>query len=120
MHKMKAQSGASLIIVMICIAFFGSIVFLIFTLAPIYIEHFGVKSSLASMAEESKSSSETELRQLLGKRLDINDVRRVDAYNKRDVTIKKPRIIVDYEVSVPLFSNVNLLVSFHDEATLRN
>ena len=118
MHRMKAQSGASLIIVMICLAFFGSIVFLLFTLAPIYIEHFGVKSSLASMAEESKSTSESELRRLLDKRLEINDVRRIDAFNKRDVEIKKPKVIVDYEVTVPLFANVNILVSFHDEAVL--
>jgi hypothetical protein len=120
MHTMKEQDGGALIVVVLCIAFFGMIGFLVLKLAPVYIEHFGVTSSLASMENDSlHGRSISELRTLLDKRLRINDVHRVNA---ADADIKtKPRmttIRLAYEVQVPLMSNIDLLVTFDDQAVL--
>ncbi|ETX04096.1 DUF4845 domain-containing protein [Candidatus Entotheonella palauensis] len=122
MHTMKDQYGSALITVLLCIVIFGGLGFVGIKLAPIYIEHFGVASSLESMENEGNlhGKSKAELQHLLSKRLQINDVHRVD---ESDIEIKtKPRmttIRVAYEVQVPLMSNVDFLVTFEDEAVLR-
>ncbi len=122
MHTMKEQYGGALITVLFCIVFFGAIGFVGFKLAPVYIEHFGVASSLESMENEGNlhGKPKAELRRLLTKRLEINDVRRVD---ESDVEITtKPRmttIRVAYEVQVPLMSNIDFLVTFDDTVVLR-
>jgi hypothetical protein len=122
MHTMKEQYGGTLLTVLLCIVFFGSMGFVGLKLAPIYIEHFGVSSSLASMEQQGNlhGKSVTELRQLLNKRLQINDVHRV---GESDVVIKtKARmttIRVAYEVQVPLMSNIDFLVTFDNMVTLQ-
>jgi hypothetical protein len=119
---MKEQYGGALMTVLLCIACFGTMGFVGIKLAPIYIEHFGVSSSLESMESEGNlhGKSAAELWVLLNKRLQINDVRRV---GKSDVDIKtQPRmttIRVAYEVQVSLLNNVDLLVTFDDRAILR-
>jgi hypothetical protein len=118
---MKEQDGRALITVWLCMVFLGSIGFVGLKLAPIYIEHFGVTSSLESMRQDGTlhGKSITELRHLLNKRLEINDVRRVD---DADVEIKtNPRtttIRVAYEVQVPLMSNIDFLVTFDNRVEL--
>ena len=121
MHKMKRQFGGALITVLMCLVIFGSMGFVGLKLVPIYIEYFGVKSSLESMANQGNLHGKptSELRTLLTKRLNINDVRRV---SKEDVMIKtKPRettIQVAYEVLVPLVSNVDFLLTFDNTVSL--
>lgn len=122
MHTMKRQDGGALISVLLCLVVFGSLGFVGIKLAPVYIEHFGVTSSLESMENEGNlhGKPKAELRSILSKRLQINDVHRVD---ESDVLIKtKPRmttIRVAYEVQVPLMSNIDFLVTFDDIVTLR-
>lgn len=121
MHTMKEQYGGALMTVLLCIACFGTMGFVGIKLAPIYIEHFGVSSSLESMESEGNlhGKSAAELWVLLNKRLQINDVRRV---GKSDVDIKtQPRmttIRVAYEVQVPLMSNIDFLVTFDNSVVL--
>ncbi len=122
MHVMKRQDGGALITVLLCLVVFGSIGFAGLKLAPVYIENFGVKSSLESMENDGSlhGKSKMELERMLNKRLQINDVTRVE---KSDVTIKtKPRettIRVAYEVLIPLMSNLDFLVTFDDSVVLR-
>ncbi len=122
MHIMKRQYGGALITVLLCLAVFGTLGFVGIKLAPVYIEHFGVTSSLESMASEGNlhGRPKAELRHLLTKRLQINDVHRVD---EADVLIQtKPRqttIRVAYEVQVPLMNNVDFLVTFDNSVELR-
>jgi hypothetical protein len=119
---MKQQAGLSLLPVFFGILITGLVVLLIFKIGPLYLEHYGVISSLKSLEKEIGISqkSNTELMTLLKKRLDINDVRRV---TYKDITIKKQSqqttVRVAYEVQVPLVSNVDLLITFDDTALLR-
>lgn len=122
MHNMKQQAGLSLLSVLFGILMIGLVVLLLFKIGPLYLEHYGVVSSLKSLEKEAgiRQKSNTELITLLQKRLDINDVRRVSS---KDITIKKQErqttVRVAYEVQVPLVSNVDLLVTFDDTALLR-
>ena len=121
MYIMKEQDGGTLVSVLLCVLLFGSIGFIGLKLAPVYIEQFGVASSLASMEKDGNlhGKSTAELKTILEKRLKINDVYRVDNSN---IEIKmKPRmttIRVAYEVQVPLVSNLDFLVTFDKVAEL--
>ena len=121
MHAMKEQNGRALITVLLFITVFGSIGFLGLKLAPIYVEHFGVISSLASLARDRGLHGKPvlELRDLLDKRLKINDFHRVQASEaKINAQARTTTIRLAYEVQVPLLSNVGLLVTFDDHAVL--
>jgi len=122
MHTIKEQYGGALITVLLCLTVFGTLGFLGLKLAPIYIEHFGVTSSLASMEKERTlhGKSIPELQVLLDKRLQINDVHRVRASDaKIRAEARTTTIRLAYEVQVPLLSNVDLLVTFDSQAVLR-
>ena len=122
MHNPKQQAGLSLLPVFFGLLITGLVVILGFKIVPLYMEHYGVASSLKSLEQEAgmRQKSTSELMTILKKRLDINDVRRV---SREDITIKKqPRettVRVAYEVQVPLVGNVDLLVIFDDTAMLR-
>jgi hypothetical protein len=118
----KERYGGALITVLLCLTVFGTIGFLGIKLVPIYIEHFGVTSSLASMAKERSLHGKPipDLRVLLDKRLKINDVHRVRADEaKINAEARTTTIRVAYEVQVSLLNNVDLLVTFDDRAILR-
>jgi hypothetical protein len=65
------------------------------------------------------AKSPGELLEMLRKRLEINDVKRV---TKEDILIKRQqgdtRIQVTYEVQIPMVSNISLLVTFDNSVTL--
>jgi len=121
MYWIKRQDGLTVISILFIIALLGTAVFLTFRLVPIYLEHFGVVSSLKSMEEEPDmhAKSPGELLEMLRKRLEINDVKRV---TKEDILIKRQqgdtRIQVTYEVQIPMVSNISLLVTFDNSVTL--
>jgi Domain of unknown function (DUF4845) len=122
MYNIKQQAGLSIFSVVLGILITGLVVLLLFKIAPLYLEHYGVVSSLKSLEKEPGMhlKSNTELMTLLQKRLEINDVRRV---SHKDVIIKKQgrqtTMRVAYEVQVPLVSNVDLLITFDNTALLR-
>ena len=121
MKVMKRQDGVTPITVTLGVLLAGIAIMLVFKLVPVYMENFGVVSSLKSLEEEGgmHKRPKAELLKFLQRRLDINDVRRVQT---EDITInKRPRettIRVEYEVVVPLISNIDFLLTFDQVATL--
>ena len=121
MHRMRQQNGFAMQTVLFTMVLVGVAVFLIFKLVPVYLEHFGVVSSLESMADEIGLHRKTpkQLMTLLKKRFGINDVTRI---TKEDVTIKRQRqetrINVAYEVQVSLVGNIALLMTFDNTVAL--
>lgn len=122
MHKLNQQAGLSVPLVLFGILIAVLVVLLGFKIGPLYLEHYGVVSSLKSLEQEAgmRRKSTSELMTLLKKRLDLNDVRRVQ---RDDITIKKQTkhttVRVAYEVQVPLVSNIDLLVTFDNTALIR-
>jgi|Tabmets5t2r1_1033131.scaffolds.fasta_scaffold191205_1 hypothetical protein len=121
MYWIKRQDGLTVISILFIVVLLGTAVLLTFRLVPIYIEHFGVVSSLKSMEKEPDmhAKSPGELLEMLRKRLEINDVKRV---TKENIFIKRQQrdthIQIAYEVQVPVVSNISLLVTFDSSVTL--
>ena len=112
----RGMTYLGMLILMIVIAFCAIVVIKVM---PVYLEHFKVESSLKSLAQDSKGDMAqlppAEIRKLLMRRLEVNDVSHV---KKEDITIsregKKTMVDVSYEARVTLFFNLDLVARFPD------
>ncbi len=115
MKLQRAQSGFTFIgvvFLIIVVVFFAN---LIMKLTPAYLEYFSVSTSLSSLQDEKFSSSalESEIRDKLQKRLDVNDVKHVKAKN---ISIQRSEgkavASIDYDVRTNIFANIDAVVHF--------
>ena len=119
MSAMNTQRGMTAIGILFVLALIAFFTLLVLRLAPPYLEHFNVASSLKSLQQETgiREKTPVEIRSLLQRRFDINDVEHV---KKDNITIAKDgktgllKIAVAYEVRVPIMVNVDAVVSFSD------
>lgn len=115
MHK---QSGASAIVIMIMVLFFGGLLTLVIKLGPAYLDDITIQEALESLdgTEDLSSMGPSQVRSLINKRLSVNNVRGFDAKN---ITVEKDGelvvINVDYEVRNNLFRNVDTVIHFQHE-----
>lgn len=105
--------------VMGLIVFFG---LLTIKLAPVYLDNYKVNQAILKLGKDPESGELTEgaIRTSIAKQFDIemiNDVK------PEDITITEEEGIitveVQYEVRVPLFYNVDAVVSFHDTSEIK-
>ncbi|QKK12259.1 MAG: DUF4845 domain-containing protein [Pseudomonadota bacterium] len=116
---MKKQQGMTAVGVLMVLALIAFFTLLVLRLVPPYLENFNVTSSLKSLQQEVgiKDKSPGEIRNLLQRRFDINDVTNV---KRENVTVAKDaksgllKIAVEYEVRVPIMLNVDAVVVFSD------
>lgn len=113
----QRQTGLTLISWMVILVLVGILAMTVIRLFPVYMEHLGVTSSMDSLKSDPdlQGAGVSEIRNGLMRRLDINDVKRVNADNvniTREGTMY--RVNVAYEVVVPFIYNVSFLVSFDD------
>ena len=115
-RRQNGMTYLGMLIMLIVIAFFAIVMIKV---APLYLEHFKVQSSLDSLAQESKDgqplSSPQEIEKHLFNRLGVNDVQHV---TRKDIKItregRKTVVVVDYEARVTLFDNLDLVAHFPD------
>ena len=114
----KQQQGITFIGVVFVLVLFGTLLLLLFRLAPIYIESFSVSSSMDSLSEDValEPLNRDQIRTILQRRFNINDVSHV---KPEDVHIRETGggllITVDYEARVPLIGNLDAVASFHKQ-----
>ncbi|MET0092393.1 MAG: DUF4845 domain-containing protein [Sedimenticola sp.] len=121
MKSLKKQSGMTGLgwLTVIALVLFFSL--LTIKIAPIYMEHYTVKSVVMSLKEEPLITKKTsgEIKKLIFKRLKVNGVYDMD---KKAVSIKKTpgliKVSVAYTVQEKLVGNMELLVTFADEVEL--
>lgn len=119
MHK---QSGASALVIMIMVLFFGGLLTLVIKLGPAYLDDITIQEALESLegTEDLSSMGPSQVRSLINKRLSVNNVRGFDAKN---ITVEKNGefvvINVDYEVRNNLFRNVDTVIHFQHEYEMK-
>ena len=92
-------------------------------LVPVYMESFEVGSIVSNLAKDSDVSGHDRagIMSTLMKRFDINDV---DNVHRSDVQIIPvsggSRVVVEYEVRVPLMGNLSAVAHFKKEAVVSN
>jgi hypothetical protein len=114
----KSQEGVSALAVMLLGPLVAIFILVVIKLVPVYLEYSSVKSVLNGMISDRAETytSPGMVRSTLFKRLDINEVKHVTNDNV-EVTREGPvyTLTIDYEVSVPLFYNISVLVTFSDK-----
>jgi hypothetical protein len=95
-------------------------VLLAFKVIPVYIEYYGVVASVKSFKQDFDlaEKGEPQIRELLKRRFEVNDVKRVKQDQVKITRAgKTTTIAVKYDAKVPLVANVNLLLEFDHTAT---
>lgn len=117
--KYRLQEGSTMWSTLSITLMVGFIAYLTFQLAPIYLDHGIIKSSMQEIVNQSnfKQMSPKEIKSTISKRMTIDNIR---GFSQDAFTVSKAKsgekfIVIDYEIKVSLFSNVFALVVFKEE-----
>lgn len=119
MRRQKGMTAIGMAIILGLVAFFA---LLALRLVPVYIEGFKVKSHVKNLAEDSatKSMNNGEILSTVKKRFQLDDVTNVSA---NDLVIDRKgntiTISLEYEVRTPAFGNIDMVVTFSEEAVVK-
>ena len=115
LSSMHRQSGASALVIMIMVLFFGGLLTLAIKLGPAYLDDITIQEALESLegTEDLSTMGPAQVRSLINKRLSVNNVR---GFDEKNITVQKDGdlviINVDYEVRNNLFRNVDSVIHF--------
>ena len=118
------QRGLSFFGWLLTIMVLGSVITVGLKLIPPYIDHHKMSGVLDSMAEESGMANKRryELEDMINKRFRVNNIR--DFNHKDNLQVKRGKsgveVILDYEVRVPLFYNLDLIARFDKSVSFKN
>ena len=117
-NRQQGMTGLGWLTVIALIGFFS---LLIIKLAPIYMEHYSVRTVLESLKEEPliTKKSKAEIRTMINRRLKVNGVYDMQ---KEAISIKKDggvtTVDITYQVQKNMAGNIDVLVSFSDQIEL--
>jgi hypothetical protein len=122
LSSMHRQSGASALVIMIMVLFFGGLLTLVLKLGPAYLDDITIQEALESLegTEDLSTMGPAQVRSLINKRLSVNNVR---GFDEKSITVQKNGelvlINVDYEVRNNLFRNVDTVIHFQHEYEMK-
>lgn len=120
----RYQKGMGFVGWMLLILIFGGVLTVGLRLFPHYMDHNTVAGVLDGLGEvEGLGSQPTAtIRDRMKKRFNVNNVRDfpVDEYIEIDRSGTEARIVMDYEVRVPVVYNLDLVATFNKQVRLRN
>ncbi|MEX2489214.1 MAG: DUF4845 domain-containing protein [Pseudomonadales bacterium] len=120
----RYQKGMGFVGWILLILIFGGILTLGLRLFPHYLDHNTVAGVLDGLGEIDGLGSQptATIRDRMKKRLNVNNVR--DFPIEENIKIERSgtaaRIVMDYEVRVPVVYNLDLVATFNKEVRLRN
>jgi hypothetical protein len=121
MQSIKKQRGLTFISWLVIFIVAGFLVMVGIKIAPVYLDHFAVKSTLEAIKNEpfAERKSKSELRNMVLKRLDINSIRHVTGENISIKSSSGTRIInVAYEVRRHIAYNAAIVMTFDETVEL--
>ena len=117
------QQGLTFLSLVFILGLIGFFVLLGLKIGPIYLNHSKVVSALADIKKnpDIEVQSESEIRNSLSKRFDINYV---DDVTQDDITITRHgnylKVVIEYEVARKIVGNLSVLVEFNDNIEVGN
>tara|TARA_B100000029_G_scaffold509228_1_gene597915 strand:- start:83 stop:448 length:366 start_codon:yes stop_codon:yes gene_type:complete len=119
-NKQLGGLGSWIFIILV----FGLVFFIGFKIIPLYIDHNNMSNVLDSMAREDGMAGKAKytLKKTITKKFIINNIR--DFPVEDNIEIKRTKngteIVMDYEVRMNLFKNLDLIAHFNKSVELRN
>lgn len=120
-HNKDLQKGAfgSYILAILLL---GCIFTMASRFAPIYMEHNTISNILDNMQAERGLGDKTDsqLKELIDKRLSFNNVRNfpIDEYIEFKRSSRGISLVLEYEVRIPLVSNLDVIATFNEQIEL--
>ncbi|MES9976748.1 DUF4845 domain-containing protein [Candidatus Thiodiazotropha sp. LNASS1] len=121
MQSLQKQKGLTFISWLVILIVAGFLVYVGIKITPVYIDHYAVKAALSSVENDPLTArkSKREIRNMIAKRLDVNNIRHV---NRDHINIKRSGkntiISIAYEERRPIVYNISLLMTFEETAEL--
>lgn len=115
--KHSRQKGFTFTGLVIVLGILGMIVFSALKVFPIYMENLSIKKSLEALEEDPgiKTMSTTEIKELLTKKFDMNQVTSID---HKMVKVQRGtgdlKVDITYEVREDYLGNIDIVLSFSD------
>lgn len=116
-HSTQRQEGMTLISFLLLLALLGFCAVVVVRVAPIYIDHYMIRSTLQSLESDRdlRSKSREEILELLRRRWDINDIDDVTTGNvKLERDEDTLRLKLRYDVVRHVLGNLDVVVRFDD------
>ena len=116
------QAGASTLVMLVMVLFFGGLLMMAVRLAPAYVDNLTVQELMKRLDENENPVAMTpvQLRNWVKKQLQVNNV---DSFDASYVTMEKrgdvALVTVEYEVRTDLFFNVDAVIQFRHEYEMR-
>ncbi len=93
----------------------GFVAVIFVKLIPVYLENFKISAAVTALEDDPRAqgASVSEVKELLLKKLDIDDVEKV---TEADIVIKRLKnglsVTVNHETRIPMFGNVDAVVTY--------
>ncbi|MBL6689216.1 MAG: DUF4845 domain-containing protein [Pseudomonadales bacterium] len=124
MNTSRYRQNGAMGSLIFAILIFGGMISLGAKVVPVYMDHNTMSTILDKMAEEPGMGSRGDggIREEMRKRFKLNNIRDFDL--GKHVSIERhgrgTDVMLDYEVRIPLVSNLDLLASFNKKVELRD
>lgn len=119
-NRQQGNAGGYILAILL----FGGLLTVGSRLGPLYMDHNTMSNILDKMATEQGlgAKSDGELRGMMRQRFKVNNIRDFDInqHVNFERTGRGTDVVMDYEVRLPLFQNVDLIASFNKEIELRD
>ena len=116
MNSSSRQSGMTAIGVVLLLAVIGVFALTLMRLTPLYLEYQSISTIMNGLTKELKTATPTQLRSMIEKRMDVNNVTVVTPkdfkFSKKDGVMT---VSIAYQAEAPFVSNVFFLVKFQKE-----
>ena len=115
----KSQQGMTAIGMAMILALCGFVLVILVKLFPAYMEGFKISSSLQGLTSDNRveGASDAKVKDLILKKLQVDDVDDVKAEHIKIVTSGSKRTVsIEFEKRVPMMGNVDAVVKFGDNA----
>ncbi|MBK1850383.1 MULTISPECIES: DUF4845 domain-containing protein [unclassified Marinobacter] len=122
LSAMGRQGGASALVILIMVLFFGSVLSLAIKVGPAYMDDLTIQEALENLdgTEGLSRMGPAQIRTLINKSLSVNNIRSLDA---KDIVVEKDGelvlVNVDYEVRNNLVRNMDVIVHFQHKYELK-
>jgi Domain of unknown function (DUF4845) len=110
---MRKQKGLGIVSIFLLLVLLVGGAIVAMKCFPVYLEYFALKKTFAALRAEGKDATPKAIKEKFNARRAIDDFKSVNA---DDLEISKEGgqtvVTADYQVVVPLFSNISLLLDF--------
>lgn len=122
-HKLpQRQQGLGMWGMLFVFLVIGFVALVTMKCLPIYLNQLKVETAITAIADDSSFSkaSPFEIRRALQRRWDIDDVKHLKTKDVKIQRADNTRVMsYDYEVKVPLFANISIVVQFKASKRIR-